>query len=308
MDRMWPGLEHFMCYLTPTYARPPHHLRTYSLLHLVKSSHDSSIIQPLLALHKLIFANLGQDFPPKKPVHHSANQNNDPNDRIQPIWQTRISLTIRRVQERRHDEEQLAGKEETRDRPPYLERSRRLRELPAEDEQPDDDQRREHARGITLDVNDEVERVAKRNSHNDDETRDEMQQQTRARRTSRPGPGPKASKGDHAFLSELLVDSRLSESDGQDVAQGRQRDEDGQDAPGRVAEDFADEVRRHRHARSRDLFWCGGGEVGDVGQEVEDAAYAEAEGSGDLQCADRALYFVENLDLVSLGYGNDRAT
>ena len=164
-------------------------------------------------------------MPPNKPVSNPKEQSPNANDRIQPVRQVCISFASWWIKERRDEKEDLAGHEEDGYDVPDLEWPRGVGLLPSQDEESDHHEQRYHAGWITLDVYDEIERVAKGYRHNDDEGWDKMKQQTSRRRSGRPRGCPESLSRNYPFLCQLLVDTRLGESDGQDVSESGECDE-----------------------------------------------------------------------------------
>lgn len=100
---------------------------------------------------------------------------------------------------------------------------------------------------------------------------------------------PEVGEGKDALASNLLDQTALGEDDGEDVAEGREGDEDGQGALGLGAEHVPEEGGGENAARGENLFARDGGEVRDVGKHVEDCYGAEGEGCGDLEGAHGVL-------------------
>lgn len=265
-----------------------------TLPHLLVHNHPRPITESLMLRHERVLLVPRRDLPPSSPVNHPAQQDNDANHRIQPVRQTGIALAARRPQERRHEQEHLRGQVKRRDRPPAPERAMRVRRRVPQPEEPEHDKEVHHAAGVPLDVEDEGVRVAEGDGDDDDEGGDEVQQEPRAGRPQRPGRRPELRPGQHAFLGEFLVDARLREGDRHDVAERGDGDEDGQGARGVRAEDFEHEEGGDGDAGVGDLGGRCGREVGDVGEEVEDATCAEAEGTSDFKGSDGVADFVED--------------
>lgn len=131
-----------------------------------------------------------------------------------------------------------------------------------------------------------------------------MQYEPARRAASRPRRCPEAAKWEDAFLGQFLIDSALGKGHGQDVAQGAEGHEDGDDSLGSVSKDLAYEERGHGDTRVGNLLGRRDREVGHVRQEVEDTAYAQPERTCDLEGTHGIADLVQDVcSIVPAGVG-----
>lgn len=139
--------------------------------------------------------------------------------------------------------------------------------------------------GVRDDVQDEVIRVSRRGRKHDNNRDEPVLGEANQGGVERGIASPEVGEGKDTLASDLLDQTALGEDDRKHVPERRQRDEDGQGALGFGAEHVPEEGGGENAARGEDLFAGDGGEVGDVGQHVEDCYGAEGEGCGNLEGA-----------------------
>lgn len=136
----------------------------------------------------------------------------------------------------------------------------------------------------------EVVRISGRRGQHDDNGNDPVLKQTHERGIERPITSPDARKGQDALAPELLHQPALRKNHTQDIAKSRQRDKDTEGTLGARPKDVAEKGAREDAAGAQNLLLWHGGEVGNVGQHVQDADNGNGGGSGDFQRAHRVLH------------------
>lgn len=104
-----------------------------------------------------------------------------------------------------------------------------------------------------------------------------------------PVAGPEARERKNALTTELLHDSALGENNTQDVAKGRESDENREGTLSLLAHDVAEERSGENATRREDLVFRNGCEVCDVGKHVKDCDATKSQRGGELERLDGVL-------------------
>ena len=97
--------------------------------------------------------------------------------------------------------------------------------------------------------------------------------------------GPESTPGQNTLPSELLYDPTLAEDHRHDVTECGQRHENTQGPFRLLSHNVSEETGSENPSRVDDVVFGNSGEVGDVGEHVEDGNTTQCEWSSDLECS-----------------------
>lgn len=181
--------------------------------------------------HQLVVAPFREEHGPEEPVHGTEQEESRADNAMQPIRQRLVYIVSVCWRDERRDNQIRIGQRKhhhhrkrraNRRRPVILRLIEVNMDEPESDEEVDDRER------VGDDVQDEVVGVAGRGREHDDDRDDPVLKETGEGSVEGFAGGEEAGEGEDAFAAEFLDDAALREDDGEDVAEGRERDEDGE--------------------------------------------------------------------------------
>ena len=232
--------------------------------------------------------NLGQNNGPYNPVHSTSSNNTKPNHAMQPVRQCLVdAVTVTWRHKGSNDKVHIAEEEEDHDRegsahgrvPVVLFLVQVDPRQTCGDKDVDDGER------VRDDVENKVVRVARRRRQHDNDRDEPVFEQTRQRRIEWAVAGPQPGPGQDALAAQFLYKATLGEDDAEDVAEGGERDEDGQSALCPGTEDIAEQRRSDEALGGYDLLGGDRGEVRNVYEHVQHGDGTKSKRCGDLERA-----------------------
>lgn len=150
--------------------------------------------------------------------------------------------------------------------------------------------------GVGVEVDQEVVGRSGRRSKQDDNGNQPVQKEGSGRSIARLVGTPEPAKRKQTLLAQLLVETSMGESDSQNVAQVAESDENGKGLDtGVVTENVLEKDTGDKNFGGSDIGLGDSGEVGDVGQDVEDSDTGHGDRSGESQGTARILEFAHNV-------------
>lgn len=150
--------------------------------------------------------------------------------------------------------------------------------------------------GISVEVDQKVISRSRRRSKQDDDGDQPMQEKRSSRSIARLVGAPEPAKRKQTLLAQLLVETSVSESDSQNVAQVTESDEDrkGLDT-GALTKNVLEENTSDKNLRGSNFALGDSGEIGNVGQDVKNGDAGNGDRSGDGQGTARILKFAHDV-------------
>lgn len=171
--------------------------------------------------------------------------------------------------------------------------------ISAEEMEPDETTRNKAVdpdTGISVEVDQEVISRPRRRSKQDDNSNQPMQEKGGSRSVARLVGTPEPAKRKQTFLAQLLIETSVGESDSQDVAQVAEGDENGKGLDtGAVTKNVLEKDTGDKNLGGSDLALGDSGEVGNVGQDVENGDAGNGDRSGEGKGTARILEFAHDV-------------